>query len=91
MKEVLYILQGKHQFITTPMTLKTYGLNMLSDNAIVLYLYMLQILIIWLYQFHILHLKNITELIQLYWKWLKKFEVKISRMLSSIAQGIFDA
>ena len=64
---------------------------MLSDNAIVLYLYMLQILIIWLYQFHILHLKNhgvnkiILEMAD------KFFEVKISRMLSSIAQGIFDA
>ena len=27
MKEVLYILQGKHQFITTPMTLKNIKLK----------------------------------------------------------------
>ena len=28
MKEVLYILQGKHQFITTPMTLKNIKLKL---------------------------------------------------------------
>ena len=40
------------------MTLKTSSLNVLSENAAVLNLFMPQILIIWLYQFHVLHVKN---------------------------------
>ena len=56
------------------MTLKTSNLNVLSENAAVLNLFMPQILIIWLYQFHVLHVKNkIKYDIQLYWKlyrWL---------------------